>query len=137
MEASPMSHPAHTHHNRHILAAARSFRARALNLARSLFPVPPNNAIAASVLAVAVVFFTGCAAGSFELQRPDGVAVKVSAVSFLRDTGLEGFSYTVDEKSRGGGLLPATESRAASVGAKGYTGTTKAETLIKLLEALP
>jgi hypothetical protein len=59
MEASLMSHPAHPH-NRNIFAAARSFRARALNLARSLFPVPPNNAIAASVLAVAVVFLAGC-----------------------------------------------------------------------------
>lgn len=83
------------------------------------------------------VFISGCAAGSFELTRPDGVSVKVSAAALFRDTGLEGFNYSVEEKSKGDGLLPATESRSATVGAKGYTGTTKAETLIKLLEALP
>lgn len=130
-----MSHSASTDTN--ILAASRSFRARITAMVRALFSLPPNPAIALAVLAGALVFLSGCAVGSFELTRPDGVTVRASAMALFRDTGLEGFTYTVDESSRGAGLLPATESRNATVGAKGYTGTTRAETLIKLLEALP
>ena len=88
------------------------------------------------ILIVLILGPSGCAAGSFELTRPDGVGVKVNAISFLRDTGLEGFSYSVSEKSKGDGLLPATESREASVGANGYRGATNVDAVIKLLEAI-
>jgi hypothetical protein len=57
MEASPMSHPAHTHHNRNIIAAARSFFARAFNKARSILT---SVAALATVLVASAVLLTGC-----------------------------------------------------------------------------
>ena len=125
-----MSHP----HNRNIFAAHRSFRARALNQARSLWT--SSLAALAITLMASAVFLSGCAVGSFELTRPDGVTVRASAMALFRDTGLEGFNYTVDESSRGGGLLPAVESRAATVGAQGYRGSTNIDAVIELLKAV-
>ena len=129
-----MSHPA-TPHNLNILTASSGIFARALNRARAIFPVPPNTAIASSVLAGAMVFLSGCAVGSFELVRPDGVTVRASAMALFRDTGLENFTYTVAEDEKGAGLLPSKATRNASVGASGYRGATNIDAVIKLLEA--
>lgn len=142
-----MSHPA-TSHNFNILTASSGIRARIAATVRVLSKPPAAavfprtvaafslDAIAITVLVAAMVLLSGCAVGSFELVRPDGVTVRASAMALFRDTGLENFTYTVTEDEKGAGLLPSKATRNASVGASGYRGSTNIDAVIQLLQAV-
>lgn len=126
-----MSHPANRH-NLNILAASSSIPARAHKKARAFFSLPLRAAV---TLLVAAAFLTGCASGTVTVTRPDGVTITASAFAILRDTGLENFTYSTTEASKGAGLLSATTSRQSTIGASGYRGSTNIDAVIKLLEA--
>lgn len=85
---------------------------------------------------IIVLLLSGCAAGNVRVIRPDGVTIEASAFALFRDTGLENFSYSTDEASKGSGLLPSTEKRTSQVGAQGYRGATNIDSVIRLLEAV-